>query len=231
MTPFGKRLTLSLDGVSVMIGIPCADGKLPWQVVQSLLDTSLDLRDRGVKFDVQVTVGCSIVQHARSHVCNAFLNSSMSRLFMIDADIRWKTEDFVRMLALSTRMPVVCAAYPMKRDGAVFAMRDPEPMKANEYGCLPINGLGLGFTVVTREVIERLAERSEKVIFGEDPQPKPYLFRCDVSGGYARGEDMAFFEDVREMGFPVHLDPHVSLGHIGTKEYAGSIMDAMKRVA
>jgi hypothetical protein len=38
---------------------------------------------------------------------------------------------------------------------------------------------------------------------------------------------MAFFADIRELGHKVWLDPAVNLGHVGTKEFRGSISEAM----
>jgi hypothetical protein len=216
-----------------MIGIPVGNAYLPAETVNSLVETCLALNDKSVPFDMQLMSGCSIVHHARSYVGHAFLKSDKNRLFMIDADMKWKADDFVKMLALTTVMDVVCGAYPAKRDDVTFMLtdKDTDQMKANDYGCLPIHGTGLGFTVVTREVMEKLAERSPMVRFGEHPEPRPYLFRCDTYNESARGEDMAFFADVIEMGYTINLDPKVSLSHIGMKTYTGSIMDAMKRIS
>ena len=41
------------------------------------------------------------------------------------------------------------------------------------------------------------------------------------------GEDMAFFEDLQKLGYKVHLDPSIELGHIGRKVYTGKIMDLL----
>lgn len=233
MSPFDRKTSLSLEGVSVMIGIPVGGGMLPVDTVNSLVQTCLSLKAHGVPFELLLLGGCSIVQHARCYVGHGFLESTMNRLFMIDADIAWKPEDFMRMLALSTRMDVVCAAYPAKRDAVTFMLTDmdTERMKTNEYGCLPIHGVGLGFTVITREVMQRQAEAVPKVIFSEHPELRPYLFRCDIHNGSARGEDIAFFADLMGLGYTVWLDPAVSLGHIGTKVYRGSIRDALQKVA
>lgn len=233
MSPFKKKgKTLSLAGIHVMLGIPAGSSDLPVETVNALVQTCLALKERGVPFDLNMVAGCSIVQHARCYVVHDFLASRANRLFMIDSDIVWEAEDFIRMLALSTEMDVVCASYPAKRDAVTFMLteEDSGPMRANEFGCLPIHGIGLGFAVVSRQVMERLAQVSPKVIFSEHPEPRPYLFRCDIHNASARGEDMAFFADVKELGYAVHLDPAVSLGHVGRKVYRGSIRDAMRRI-
>lgn len=225
-------MEINLNGVKVMIAIPCG-ANIPWQTVQSIVETCIGLQKEQIEFTFQMCAGCSIVQHARTQVCNGFLKSDMNTLFMIDSDISWKFKDFIRLLALSTKMPVVSASYPAKGDKKVFMLKGCEGVLAtNEYGCLPIGGIGLGFTCVQREVIERLADKSEKVLFPwSDGEKIPYMFRCDIDGGEARGEDMAFFDDCKEMGYQLWLDPEISLGHIGTKEYTASIKDAMVKRA
>lgn len=224
-----SAVEFDLGGVSVMIGIPCGPD-LPWQTLQSIVETCLALRDKGIPFELKMVAGCSIVEQARSKVTHEFLSGSMNRLFMIDSDMQWKSSDFIRMLALSTKMDVVCAAYPAKRDACTFMLKwDEDALVANEYGCLPIGGVGLGFTVVHRRVIEDIASNSPHLMFPGMDTPIPHIFRCDIENGAFRGEDMAFFADVKALGYEINLDPNVTLGHVGTKMYTGSILDAMKQ--
>lgn len=223
-------MEFNLKGVKVMIAIPCG-ANISWQTVQSIVETCIGLQKESIEFTFQMVAGCSIVHHARTQVCNSFLKSDLNTLFMIDSDMSWTFKDFIRLLALSTEMPVVSASYPAKNDKKVFMLKGIEGvLTTNKYGCLPIGGIGLGFTCVQREVIEKLAERSEKVIFSwSNGERVPYMFRCDIDGGEARGEDMAFFDDCKEMGYQLWLDPEINLGHVGTKEYTASIKDAMKK--
>jgi len=222
-------MEFDMTDVSVMIGIPCGPD-LPWQTLQSIVETCLALRDKGIPFELKMVAGCSIVEQARSKVTYEFLQSSMNRLFMIDSDMQWKAQDFIRMLALSTKMDVVCAAYPAKRDACTFMLKwGEDELVSNEYGCVPIDGVGLGFTIVHRGVIAELSDNAPKLMFPGMDSPIAHIFRCDADNGAFRGEDMAFFADVKALGYKVNLDPNVSLGHVGTKTYTGSILDAMRR--
>jgi hypothetical protein len=47
----------------------------------------------------------------------------------------------------------------------------------------------------------------------------PRIFRCDEEGDEERGEDYAFWSDVRELGYSIHADAQTNLGHVGTKVY------------
>lgn len=220
-------MKFDLDGLSVMLAIP-VNRDFPWQTTQSLVETVIALKDQGIPFDVQLVVGSSIIEVARSKVADAFLKSKMNRLLMLDSDQSWKAKDVIRMLAFSTKMDVVTGSYPAKRDPPTFLL-SPEDgaVESNEWGCIPIKGIGLGFAVVTRQVLEQLAESAPRVVFSDSPDVVPHIFRCDIVDGVFRGEDMAFFEDVRELGYTVWLDPSLELGHIGAKEYKGAIRDAL----
>lgn len=224
------NVEFSMKGVSVMIAIP-VNRDLPWQTAQSLVETTILLQQKGIDFDVQFVVGSSIIEVARTKAAQVFLKSNKTRLFMIDSDQSWRAKDFIRLLALSTKMPVVVGAYPAKRDPITFLISpEEEDAQTNEYGCLPIKGIGLGFAVVRRDVIEDLAARAPRVVFPESPEPVAHIFRCDIVDGVFRGEDMAFFEDVRDLGHKVFMDPSIEVGHVGAKNYSGSIRNAMVQI-
>lgn len=214
---------------SVFIGIPDYAMSVNTRTMHALMATSMQLP---VAHELKVRSGNSLIHIARCRLAHDFLASDFERLFMIDSDIVWRVEDFVRMLELSEHMDVLVAAYRHKTDERhSFSMRIDEDAQPNAHGCYPIEGAGLGFTVVSRRVMQTLAERAPLAIFtGYDPVPKPYLFRCDLDydhpvtiDGHAypqtRGEDMAFFHDVRDAGFGVFLYPEAQLGHVGQKVY------------
>jgi hypothetical protein len=60
---------------------------------------------------------------------------------------------------------------------------------------------------------------------GEEGKCPPELVGQPIYG--RRGEDMAFFADLRDLGYTVWLYPNIQLGHIGTKTYRGDLMAAM----
>jgi hypothetical protein len=223
-------MKFELAGLSVMICMP-THRDLPPQTVCSMLETQHELLARGIPFEFQMQVGGSLVHHSRTKCAHLFLKSECNRLFWIDSDIVWSPQDFCRLLAMSTKMECVSAIYPSKSDPADFYLRCDDinaPIEANEFGCLPLKGLGLGFTVVHRKVIEELSEKAPKRKINGIDELIPSIFRLDHEGDEERGEDMAFFSDVRALGYKVHLDPAISLGHIGPKEYRADFMGLLK---
>ncbi len=218
--------SFDLAGVSVRIGMPIL-GMIPAQTAWSLLDTVMALKDRGIHCDPQAQYGCSIIEQARTFVATDFLASGCTHLFMIDADQTWKPEQFLAVLALATKLPIVAAPYPYKRDPEAWFFNPSTPCAVNEFGCLPVEGVGLGFCCVQRRVLESLSEIAPRLRFVGREQALPHLFRCDSSNGHFRGEDMAFFADCKQAGYQAWLYPH-AVGHLGTKEYQGDFLAAIQ---
>jgi hypothetical protein len=224
-------MKFDMAGVSVMLAMP-THRDIPAGTVASLLATQDLMRVKGIPYETQLQVGNSLVTHARSKIADTFLKSDKSLLFWVDSDIEWEAKDFLRLCALATKMDVVGGAYPAKKDPIVFFL-DPSSggeLESNEYGCLKIGGWGMGFTVCNRRVIEAVAGKSPKLKFNGSDEPIASMFRCDEIDGYARGEDMAFFADVKDLGFEAFLDPSVTLGHIGSKTYTASIADMLRPI-
>ncbi len=222
------ELRPSPAALSVAIGFPTG-ATLPWPTALSLARTMHACALRGIDATIEPIVGSSIITAARSLVAHRFLQGNKTRLFWIDSDIEWEPEDFLRLLALSEHMDVVCSAYPLKRDdrnGFVVYTKGAETTEMNKFGCVKIQGTGLGFCVMSREVVEKVAA-TKPVIFNQGSGTEMAdVFRIDTIDGKLRGEDMAFFDDVCALGYDVWLDPTIQLGHIGHKVYRGDLVKA-----
>lgn len=218
---------IALGKTSVAIGMPV--GKpIPPQTVSSLFATAYALAQMGIRCDLLMQV-CGVIQIARDSTLDTFLRNGADKLFWIDSDMVWEPRDFLRLLALSTKFDVVGAAYPAKVDGPTtfYVNTDGIVPKVNQYGLRTINGLGLGFTIVSRKACEHLASKATRVMDGIAKLDMAEVFRVDQSNGYRRTEDMAFFADLAAAGFTVWCDPSIELGHVGEKEWRGRLADAI----
>lgn len=221
--------TIDLAGVSVFIGIP-AYGPFPALTVSAIANTLLACGQAGV--DAQLCIEQrGIVTMARDQVLDSFLRSGKQKLFWIDSDMVWEPDSFLRLVALSTTRDVVCAAYPSKKDGetefqvsGTGKAETPDP-----YGIFEISGLGLGFTIVDRSVCEAVAGTAPLATDEISGRTMAAVFRVDVVNGRRRGEDIAFFADIRGHGYKVWLDPTIRLGHVGTKCWTGRMLDYQER--
>jgi hypothetical protein len=220
-------MQIKLDGLSVAVGIP-AGRDFHALTVRSLIETFGKCQAMGIPAQLALVAGNAVIQWARDEVIDLFLKTDCSRLFWIDSDIVWDPNDFIRMLALSQKRDIVCATYPAKKEPTTFYINHDPPLVSDDLGLFEIKGAGLGFTVVTRRVIEDLVSFSPKAVDQITGKNIAQVFRVGMKDGTRIGEDMAFFDDVRKLGFKVHLDPLVKLRHLGLKQYEGSIFDAIQ---
>lgn len=217
-----------LDGLSVCIGMPCSRD-IPVSVVRSLFATRDICGSHGVPCSLAIVSGNAVIQWARDEVMALMLKSQANRFFMIDSDIVWKPEDFMRLLALSQKRDVICVSYPAKKEPTTFFIRRDESKKLvpDKYGLLEVQGAGLGFTVITREVAEAVSESSEDIHDEISGTTSKSIFKIGSVDGHRRGEDMAFFDKISELGYKVFLDPTISLGHVGPKTYEARALEAL----
>ncbi len=227
-------MTLDLKGVRVMISMP-THRDIPPITVVSLIETGNALIKQKVPYGIDMQINNSLVHLARTKSAHNFLKDSWTHFFCVDSDMAWKSDDFLRMCILATHpdMDVCAVTYPYKRDPMEFHLNVEDRGKqivSNEYGMIPAKSCGLGFTIIKRKVIEALAERAQRINFQEDEyQNVAAIFRSDIHNGVPRGEDIAFFDDIRELGFNVWVDPKITLGHIGPKEYKGALADYLEK--
>jgi hypothetical protein len=216
-----------------MIGMPVGSGSVPWPTATSLISTIRVLDKEGVKFKLESPMGSSIVQWARSGIVHEFLKSDCTHLFWIDSDIVWAPDDFIRLLGFGAVLDVVGATYPFKTDGiARFCLNAIEEKEGefnvNGLGCVQMKSFAIGFTLMKRKVVEAVAESKPWMEHKLNGYRYRDVFRVDRNeNGEPRGEDIAFFEDIRAAGFDVWLDPSVKLGHVGMKVFRGDPIEAL----
>ncbi len=217
---------ISLDGLSVMLGIP--SGRLPnWNVVASLTATLRQLDRIGIPCEMGI-VECGYLPKCRSEVLNHFFKSDFNRIFWIDDDMTWTPEQFLRILAQTQLYDIVGCTYPAKQEPITYFM-DMEPQYTfNQHGLVEVKGMGLGFTCCRREPLEKLAAIKPEVYDQIGKSTYREVFRTDIFEGSFRTEDMAFFADLRGMGYKIMLDPTVDLEHHGSKRYKANFLETLK---
>jgi len=223
-------MQINIEGTSVYIGIPVY-GPIVAQTAMSLINTVHYAAEQ--KFPVEVGFHVrGIVTWARDQVLHGFMETKHTKLFLIDSDMVWTNDDFFKMVALSTLREVVCATYPAKDDSRPidFQIRAKtlEAQEPDELGLVRIGGCGLGFTIMDRSVVEAVLETKPTVKDGD--KTRKQVFTSDrLLNGMPMGEDFAFFDDIMEAGYDIHLDPSIDLGHAGMKIWRGKALDSFRR--
>jgi hypothetical protein len=219
---------LSLKDLKVFVAIPSM-GAFPLATVLSLLD----VQDACFKFGIEVDFGvtsCSLVHHARTLLGNIFLEKKkdFNRIFWFDSDITCTPVDFMKVLTHSTKHDCVVGIYPRRADPPAYYIKITDPDKEPDAdGLVEVDGCGLGFACITREAMQELADSRPKVKFFRD-EPCPELFRCDNFEGEARGEDYAFWADMKELGYRIYADATITLGHVGNKIFQCHVWPSQK---
>lgn len=221
---------VDLSGVSVALVMPHRDfNDITVPTSMSISGTINLLHAYGVPFVEHRYIG-GVLPATRSWAVKKFLTTDMNRMFWLDSDIVWEPEDFMKVLALSTKYEAVGASYRAKRDPPFYlAHVKPDALQINEDGLMPVVGMGLGFTCISRNVMQTLSLRAPKVKHLHDKEPFPQVFRFDEIGGEFQGEDMAFFQDIRGLGVPTYMDPGIELGHIGLKDFRGRFANVLQK--
>lgn len=217
-----------------MIGIPIWGSSIPVATMLSLVGTIDYCARLGVDVAIVTRQGAHVI--ARDALFEDFLTSNAARLFWIDSDMVWNPEDFLRLLGMSF-LPgndVMVAAYPAKKPGETltfYANAGARAETTEPYGLVPVHGMGLGFAITSRKACEALAATKPIVLDQINGETCHEVFRFDTIGGNRRTEDMAFFADLAELGFQTWCDPSIELGHVGSREWRGRLLDVMPVVA
>jgi hypothetical protein len=225
---------LDLSGISVAIMMNARDPKdttVPTQ--NSLIATIMLLHNYKIKFEWLCNTGGDLC-YARNLMAEKLLRSKHDRAFLIDSDLQWKPDDFLRILAFSLRYEVILVSYLAKTDKKFWlAHIDPAGAVPDEYGCIPVLSAGLGFACVQRKAFEELSAKAPLYRHVKHREPFPEVFRFDKVTppddpvpDY-RGEDAAFLADVRDAGMRTMMDPSIELVHWGMKGFTGRFADVL----
>lgn len=217
-----KNTSYNLKGLSVFIAMP-VKGDIPPETVIALIDTLDALRAKGIPHRYEMFIGGTICG-ARSMATAKFLTTDCNRLLFIDSDMVWTPDDVIRLLAMSTVMAIVMAPYPSRHEPVQFFIKcqDSNRLAVNEHGCAEIDGTGLGFAIIHRDVLSRLTEHAPIIQYMTQPE-MPHVFQFTVSDGQFRGEDVKFCTDAKELGYQCWLDPTIVLGHMGKKKFSARL--------
>lgn len=223
-----EKTQFDVSKLSLFIGVP-TNRPIDPRVVAALWDTQTVLMKRGINVTLGMDMGCSRVERARNNVAWAFLASDCNRLLWLDDDQQFTPEQVVRLLCFSTELDVVGAVYPQKKEPIELRFAGQKFMPCEKWGLIRVDGMGLGFTMVTRAVMQAHADVAPLAKFDGIAGRMPMIFRPRLSADMEDvGEDIGFFRDCKELGYDIWVDPTMKVGHIGTKVYEGTLAETMR---
>lgn len=224
-----KRVMLA--GRKLMIAIPAYDGKLNIQAAFELPQLALRAQRHGFQIQLVHMSGCSIITRARNSLVNQFMESDCTDFLFIDADIRFKADDVIRLLALSSGKDVVAGPYPRRAKDQMFfcdiAYNEHGGVELTEEGLMRVDRIGTGFMLVRRHVFETLKEQHPEWKYWVDVENTHHYAFFDFAvtpEGYI-GEDYLFCDRARAAGFGIYIDTNINLGHYGSTEFVGNFAE------
>jgi hypothetical protein len=187
----------ALHSMRPMVMTPAYGGNVAASYALSLVGLTNAAWQAGLQLNIRVTNGSSLITRARNEMLVDFLlDSSLTHLVWIDADIRFDAKDLLRMLRLD--LDVVAGAYPIKAyrwpvklapgsttldceafermaldypvnsDSNAGLARMPDP-----DGVLEVTEAPTGFMVIRRRVFDQMIARYSDLRYVPDGLWKP----------------------------------------------------------
>ena len=189
------------------------------------------------------TIGCTILPDARSMCLAQALAWGADKIVFIDDDMSWTPPDF-RWLCLH-KVKACTGVYAQRKTNdtepttiAIKFLRGELPKETGANGLVEVESAGFGFIRFDREIFDALRPHTQKMTegslsasvndhfrdwfpYGFSDQGRSVKESAGLDTPYSRtGEDLHFCRRIRQLGFPLWLDPSISLGHHdGAREY------------
>ncbi len=241
-----------LKGKSVMLATPMYGGMGNTMFFSSVMQLQDRCHAYGIKLQHCFMMNESLIDRARNGLVHEFLTKSDADwLLFIDADIQFRPEDVLAMMAYDK--DVICGPYPKKHINwpvVVSAVQvghsDPEYLEklVGEYvfstldsstrmeEIVRVSESGTGMMLIKRNVFKLMMEKypengyvsdhSRDVLSGVQKKMHAF-FRTGIFDGRYLSEDYYFCLKWREMGGDIWLFPWAINTHYGTYGFKGSV--------
>lgn len=188
--------------MKLLIGIPSYD-YMHAEFVKCLTALVNKLAQDKVNFDVFINNG-TLVHVARDKIACKAINQLYTHVLWLDADMIFQPsllddlldddKDFISGVAHSRRPPYCSCLFSRLDD-----LNHMERFEEYPDDVFEVAGCGFACVLIKTEVLKAV-QTNYKTCFLPEP---------------AWGEDLSFCRRARAMGYKIHADPHVRLGHIG----------------
>ena len=230
----------------LVIGTPMYGGMCTSEYTQSLLNLSESANKSDVKLTTIFLGNESLIQRGRNTVAHHFMNlPDATHLLFIDADIKFRTEDIVKMIAADKSLivgPVALKGYnwdeirqaavngedDIGRTGGVFNINKlPGIDMVDENTPFEIEHGGNAFMMIRRDVFETLKPHTPIYTNGGRSLPDGVeiydYFRVEINKdtNHLLSEDYFFCHAYRQLGGKVWCAPWVETGHFGSHLFNG----------
>ena len=230
----------------LVIGTPMYGGMCTSEYTQSLLNLSESANKSDVKLTTIFLGNESLIQRGRNTIAHHFMElPDATHLLFIDADMKFRTEDIVRMIQADKSFivgPVALKGYnweeirqaalngedEINRTGGIFNINKlPGIDMVDENEPFEIEHGGNAFMMLRRDVFETLKPHTPIYTNGGRSLPDGVeiydYFRVEINKdtNHLLSEDYFLCHSYRQLGGKVWCAPWVETGHFGSHLFNG----------
>jgi len=230
----------------LVIGTPMYGGMCTSEYTQSLLNLSESANKSDVKLTTIFLGNESLIQRGRNTIAHHFMElPDATHLLFIDADMKFRTEDVVRMIKADKSFivgPVALKGYnweeirqaaingeeDINRTGGIFNINKlPGIDMVDENTPFEIEHGGNAFMMLRRDVFETLKPHTPIYTNGGRSLPDGVeiydYFRVEINKdtNHLLSEDYFLCHSYRQLGGKVWCAPWVETGHFGSHLFNG----------
>lgn len=220
--------------MKVFIAVPCYDGKVVADCMQSIIKNIKTLETHGHDVIVREMSGCCYIQSTRNVLVKWFLESGCDEMVFVDNDLGF--EDNAILKLINTGESVCLGAYPYRNNSCGFPIKivpDPgyeihTPLIKEVFGEKLIELIygPTGLMKISRTVFVEMMEKHPE---WEYMSSHGNLFSIFDTGRVSDnqkeyfGEDVAFCIRWREMGGHIYCLPNINFRHHGMMNSNGNL--------
>lgn len=231
----------------VVLATPAYGGMCNIAFTSSCADWAAFHEQHKLKWTTIFCYNEALIQRARNHLVTQFLKiPTATHLLFVDADISFRVEDYVRMIAADK--DIIVGSYTKKQirwDSVLRAAQagaDRLDLYASDHVIDLIEGQqiedinqpvkiehgGTGFMLIKRSVFEKLAKNTKTYVKSrQQNQDKDYNFfsvEIERKTNLLLSEDYYFCKEWRKIGGDIWCAPWVELIHWGTHPFMGQLL-------
>ncbi len=204
----------------VMLGTPSHDGKVTVQYALQMLETVRQCAAIGIQIIPIFVPGDALVQRARNDLFHIAYESGVDDLVMIDSDMHWSPEQFIRLLSHDVDLVGGTARKKTNEEIYVAKFKDPTVCKIEDNELIDVLGIGTGFIRFSAKAIKKLYDKAPKYK-DDNGAKKAMVFNVTITKGIFTSEDISMCNMWRNMKQKVWLDPKITAAHIGSITFQG----------
>lgn len=201
--------------------------------IASYAKTAMVFGKLGISYDYRPTSGDFHIERAVNQALTQFVNDPKATDFLsIDADESWDVEGLIRLV--NRPDDIVGGLYKMKNrwhewvggmkttngvpDGK---MQDGEPM-------IEATGLPFGFLRLKKAPLLAYQKAFPDRWYWHDGEKVTQFLTTAIRNHEFFSQDINFCLDMQSLGFPLWIEPNVTIGHCGLVEHIGNLDKSLR---